>query len=201
MNTYLSDNPSKDEYIEALLHRAIVQGDQDARVGVQQCLSGAVRGWLHWHPKREAVYRLDSEENYIAVAFERFWQGTIDQQIEFSTLAKALHYLHVSLNGAILDRLRASSRPKEVPLPQPDSPEETLMEDATSGAEVLERLQPMFLNVREQRLAYLLFHCGLQPGEIVHCCSREFSDIYEIYRLRRSIMKRLLCNIDHLRLR
>ena len=200
MSTYLCGSPSNDQYIVELLRRAIVQGDQDAHVGVQQCLSRVVRGWLRWHPKREAAYRLDSEENYVAVAFERFWQGTIDQQIEFSTLATALHYLQVSLNGALLDRLRASSRPNEVPLPWPGSPEEPLMEDMTSGDEVWECLQRMFLNVREQRLAYLLFHCGLQPGEIVRCCSREFSDMYEIYRLRYNIMERLLCNLHHLRL-
>ena len=45
-------------------------------------------------------------------------QLTIDQQLDFHTLATALQYLLVSLNGAILDRLRASSRPQEVPLPQ-----------------------------------------------------------------------------------
>ena len=88
----------------------------------------------------------------------------------------------------------------EVPLPQPGSLKELPMEDAPSGAEVWECLQRMFLNAREQRLAYLLFHCGLQPGEIVHCCSREFSDMYEIYRLRYNIMERLLCNLHHLRL-
>ena len=201
MSTYLCGSPSNDEYVVELLRRAVVQGDQDAWVGVQQCLGEVVRRWLRRHPNREAACRLNSEENYVAVAFERFWQVTIDQQIEFSTLATALHYLRMSLNGAILDRLRASSRPKEVPLPQPGSSEEPLMEDATSGAEVWELLQSMLLNVREQRLAYLLFHCGLKPGEIVHCCSREFSDMCEIYRLRRNIMERLLRNVDHLRLR
>jgi hypothetical protein len=200
MSIYLCGSPSNDQYVVEVLRRAIVQGDQDARLRVQQCLSGVVRGWIRRHPHREAAYRLDSEENYVAVAFERFWQGTIDQQLEFSTLATALHYLHVSLNGAILERLRASRRPKEVPLPQPGSPKEPPMEDAPSGAEVWERLQCMFLTVREQRLAYLLFHCGLQPGEIVHCCSREFSDLYEVYRLRHNIIERLLCNLNHLRL-
>ena len=199
MNTYLCGSPSNDQHIVELLRRAMVQSDQDARMGVQQCLSRVVRGWLRRHPNREAAHRLDSEENYVAVAFERFWQGTIDQQIEFSTLATALHYLQVSLNGALLDKLRASSQPNEVPLPWPGSLKEPPMEDATPGAEVWERLQRMFLNAREQRLAYLLFHCGLQPREIVRC-SREFSDLYEIYRLRHNIMERFLCNLNHLRL-
>src|SRR5439155_22153918 len=90
--------------------------------------------------------------------------------------------------------MRASSGPKEVPSPQPGSPGEPLMEDVTPNAEVCELLRSMLLNVREQRLAYLLFHCGLGPREIVHICSLEVSDIYEIYGLRHTIMERLLRN-------
>ena len=66
------------------------------------------------------------------------------------------------------------------------------MEDETSCHGVWERLQKDLLNVREQRLAYLLFHCGLKPREIIHHCSQEFYDVYEINRLRLYIMKRLL---------
>ena len=194
MSTFLCGSPSNDEHVVELLRCALVRGDQEARVRVQLCLGEVVRGWFGRHPNREALCRLDSEENYVAVTFERFWQVTNDQQIEFSTIATALHYLRVSLNGAILDRMRASSGPKEVPSPQPGSPEEPLMEDVTPNAEVWELLRSMLLNVREQRLAYLLFHCGLGPREIVHSCSQEFSDIYEIHRLRHTIMERLLRN-------
>jgi len=194
MSTYLCDSPSNDEHVLELLRRATVRGDQEARVRVQQILGEVVRGWLGRHPNGEALCRTDSDENCVAVAFERFWQVTNDQQIEFTTIATALHYLRVSLNGAILDRMRASSGPKEVPSPQPGSPGEPLMEDVTPNAEVWELLRSMLLNVREQRLAYLLFHCGLGPREIVHSCSQEFSDIYEIHRLRHTIMERLLRN-------
>ena len=194
MSTFLCGSPSNDEHVVELLRCALVRGDQEARMRVQLCLGEVVRGWLGRHPNREVLCRLDSEENYVAVTFERFWQVTNDQQIEFSTIATALHYLRVSLNGAILDRMRASSGPKEVPSPQPGSPGEPLMEDVTPNAEVWELLRSMLLNVREQRLAYLLFHCGLGPREIVHSCSQEFSDIYEIHRLRHTIMERLLRN-------
>lgn len=197
MSTYLCGNRPNDEYVVELLRRATMQCDDDARVRVQECLGKVVRGWLHRHPNKKTAFRLDSEKIYVAMTFERFWQVTIDQHMEFSTLATALRYLRVSLNGAILDRLRASSRPKAAPLPQPGSPEESLNQDTTSNAEVWELLQSVLLNVREQRLAYLLFHCGLAPQEIVHCCSHEFNDIYEIYCLRHDIIERLLRNVDH----
>ncbi len=199
MSAYQHSNSSNDEYVLQLLHRAIMLANQNARVKVQQCLCGIVRGWFHRHPHREALCGLDSEENYVEVAFERFWRVTIDQQIEFNTLASALQYLRVSLNETILDRLRASAQPKEVSLPWSGFPGEPLREDATSSAEVWERVQKKLLNVREQRLAYLLFHCGFKPGEIVHCCSQEFSDVCEVYHLRRNIIERILRNVDHLR--
>jgi hypothetical protein len=47
------------------------------------------------------------------------------------------------------------------------------------------------------------YQCGnpsndeyIVEGEIVHCSSQEFSDVCEIYRLRRNTMERLLHNVD-----
>jgi hypothetical protein len=198
MSTYDCGNSSNDEYVVEALRRAIVEGNQDAWVWVQQYLGEAVRRWLYNHPSKEAALRLDSEEHYVAGTFKRFRQLIIDQQLEFSTFATALPYLHLSLNGAILDMLRASSRPKEVQLPQTDFLRKQQMEDETSCNEVWESLQRALLNVHEQRLAYLLFHCGLKPREILHYYSHEFCDVCEINRLRRNIIERLLPNVDHL---
>jgi hypothetical protein len=43
---------------------------------------------------------------------------------------------------------------------------------------------------------YLLFHCGLKAREIVQHCSNAFSDVHEIYRLRRNLIDRLTRNAD-----
>ena len=59
----------------------------------------------------------------------------------------------------------------------------------------------MLSNPREQRVAYLLFHCGLKPREIVRLCPQEWRSTEEIYALRHTIMERLLRNADHLRWR
>jgi DNA-directed RNA polymerase specialized sigma24 family protein len=185
-----------------LLRRATFQGDQEAWEWVQHCFGGMVRGWLRRHPQREVACRLKSEENYVAQTFERFWQATaFNQRVEFSALAAALQYLRASLHGTILDMLRAYERPGEVSLPGPGEPGEPLVEDNTDNGEVWEILHMILSNPREQRLAYLLFHCGLKPREIVRLCPQEWSDVQEIYRLRRNIMERLLRNADYLRWR
>jgi DNA-directed RNA polymerase specialized sigma24 family protein len=202
LDHYRRDEPCTDAYGLELLRRATFQDNQEAWTWVQHCFGGMVRGWLRRHPQREVACRLESEEHYVAQTFERFWQATaFNQRMEFRKLAAALQYLRASLNGAILDMLRAYARPVEISLPGPGEPGEPLVEDNTENSEVWESLLMILSNPREQRLAYLLFHCGLKPREIIRFCPQEWSDVQEIYRLRRTIMERLLRNADHLRWR
>lgn len=194
---YRSGEPYNDAYGLELLRRAIVQEDEQAWAGVQHCFSGMVHGWLLRHPKRDMACRFDSNENYVAQTFERFWQATTsNRHIEFMTLAAALHYLHASLNGVILDTLRAYVRPREVMLPEFG---ELQVEDTSDKSEVWDALQTILSDEQEKRLAYLLFHCGLKPREIMRFCPQEWHDVHEIYRLKRNIMDRLLHNADQLR--
>jgi hypothetical protein len=200
LGNYRRGEPCTEAYGLELLRRATIQDNQEAWSWVQYCFGGMIRGWLGHHPKREVACRLESEENYVAQAFERFWQATaFNQRVEFSTLAAALQYLRSSLNGAILDMLRAYVRPREVSLPGPGEPGEPLVEDNIDDNESWESLYMILANPREQRVAYLLFYCGLKPREIVRFCPQEWSSVQEIYRLRCTIMERFLRNADQLR--
>ncbi len=202
VDNYHRGEPYTDVYGVELLRRATVLGDPEAWTWMQHCFSGLVLGWLRRHPYREVACRLENEENYVAQTFERFWQATtLTQKIAFNTLAAALRYLHLSLNGAILNSLHAYARSREVSLPEPGGPGEPYIEDVTSDSEVWEIIQTMLSNKREQRLAYLLFYCGLKAREIVRYLPQEWSDIHEIYHMRRSIIERLLRNADQLRWR
>ncbi len=69
-------------------------------------------------------------------------------------------------------------------------------EDSHTLWKILQRM----LSPREQRLAYLFFNCGLKPEEIVHFCPQEFSDVQEVYRLRRNILEQLLRHADQISL-
>jgi hypothetical protein len=202
INKYRHGEPSNDQYGIELFRRALTQRDPLAWEIVQQCFSEMMLNWMRNHPMRKAASRIDSEENYVAQAFTRFWQATIgNQEIEFRALAAVLRYLRASLNGTVLDTLRAYSRSRVIPLPEPGSPGEPLVEDQDEKRELWEVIQGLIPNEREQRVAYLIFHCGLKPREIVHFCSEEFSEVQEIYRLRRNIVDRLLRNADYIRWR
>ena len=52
-----------------------------------------------------------------------------------------------------------------------------------------------------RRVAYLHFHCNLEPREIVRLCPDEFKNEDEVYRLKRNIMERVLRNADKIRWR
>jgi DNA-directed RNA polymerase specialized sigma24 family protein len=202
IDNYRRGVPYTERYGLELFHRALMQSDQEAWAWAQHCFGGIVHGWVRRHPHRAAACRLESEENYVAQAFERFWQATVyNQRLEFRTLAAALQYLRASVHGAILDTLRMYQRPGEVSLPEPGAAGEPSMEDVTCDSELWDILKGLFANPREQRLAYLLFYCGLKPREIVQFCSPEWSSVQEIYALRRIIMERVLRHIDFLRWR
>jgi hypothetical protein len=197
INLYHQREHQGDAYCVELLRRATLQDDQDAWQAVQKCLGETVHGWLDRHPRREAACRLDKEEHYVTQAFERFSQATVHQQVAFSTLADALLSLRAYLNSALLDALRASSQSREILVPRHHEAEQP---EATSSkqSEVWDMLKNMLPDMREQRLVYLLFHCGLKPKDIVRTYPQEFQDVEEISYLRLRLIQRLLDSKDQL---
>jgi hypothetical protein len=155
-----------------------------------------VRGWLSQHPRRAEACSLESEESYVTEAFARFYLLIIHQQMVFSQLSTALQYLRVCLNGAILNRLRAFSRPPAIPLPAPGGTSQQNFSESTDTVIVWKILQEALPNAREQRLAFLLFHCGLSPKKIINSYPQEFQDVQEISRLRHTLFERLLRHLD-----
>lgn len=199
LHNYRRGDLSSDRYGVELLRRAIVERNSDAWAALQECFGEIVCGWIHSHPRTGMAIRLDSEENYIAQAFARFWQATAhNRKLTFNTLATALAYLRACLTGAILDTLRAYSRPKELQVWTSSTFVEE-PEDEVEHREVWTVLLRMFPKPKEQRLLYLFFHCGLKPREIIQHCPGEFTDVQEIYRLHRNILDRLSRNADQLR--
>jgi hypothetical protein len=170
-----------------LLRRASTDGDLEAWAAFQQCLEETVLTWLHEHPGSEAACRMHSEKYFVAQAFEQLQKVVVQRQIACETLSGVLAYLRASLNGAILEALRASSHPRAVC--QHMSAEQGLQGNPQS-LEAWNRVQATLSSQRERRLAYLLYHCGLEPAEIVLYCPQEWSDVHEVARLRRSILER-----------
>lgn len=176
--------------------------DEDWSLLVER-FQGLVLAWVRSHARRELAYRYHTPEYYASLAFERFWQATArNQSLTFTSLEAALSYLKASLNGAILDTLRSYARP-EVPLPEPGflHPVELTTEDPPIEHDLWDVIKNLIPTPREQRVAYLLFYCGLKPREIVQFCPDEFPTVGEVHRLRRNVVERLLRQADTIRWR
>jgi hypothetical protein len=185
-------------YCVEQLRLITLHSDQDAMKIVQELLSETVRWWISQHPRRAEACSLESEENYITDAFARFYLLIINQQLEFSQLSCALQHLKASLNSAILHRLRAFSRPQSIALTKPDGTSKQKVVGSTDTIIVWKILKETFPNAREQRIAYLLFHCGLSPKKIVYTYPQEFQDVQEIFHLRHSIFELLMSRLNQL---
>jgi hypothetical protein len=199
INSYRRGEPSNDIYGLELFRRALQERDPFAWEIIQLQFNNMMLHWMRSHPMRNVACRYDSEENYVAQALTRFWQATIgNEKIQFRSLAAVLRYLRASLNGIILDTLRAYSRPREISLPETVEPGDSFVVEQDDGYEVWEVIRNLLPDDRQRRVAYLIYRCGLKPREIVQFCSPEFSDVKEIYQLRHNIFDRLQRNADYI---
>jgi hypothetical protein len=181
---------------EALL-RQVLEGDQEAWAGVEQSLGETMRSWLRGHPSKEAACCWESEEHYVSLAFERFRQAVTAGQLRACTsLPTVLRYLQACLNGVLLDSLRTKVRSKGIPLQEPAHSEEQPGGDHPGDRQLWERIQRLFPDVRERRVAYLLFHCNLNPRDIFCVAPQQFRDVQEIGHVRRHILERILLHSD-----
>jgi hypothetical protein len=202
MSKYRRKEQSDDSYCLEIMRRAVVLRDNDAWIVLRLIFSDSVRMWFARHPCREAALRHEPiEQSYVDDSIRRFWQALNEQQLVFTSLAGAFSYLHMCLNCAVMDILRAYARPREEKIPDYGHPDEPLVEDQYHEGELWETLKGLLPGEREQRLAFLLFHCNLKPREIMRFCPNEFSGEGEIYRLKRNIMERLMRNSDKIRWR
>jgi hypothetical protein len=191
--------PADDSYCLEILRRAIVQNVDQAWSMVQKCFSEIIRIWVRSHPSRDIALLHDTEENYVAQTFSRFWFAVRDQGPEFATLNSALSYLHATLNGIIMDTMRVHFRSRDVPLPEPGLSQEPVVEESDDNQNLWESLRNLLTDERERRVTYLLYYCGLKPREIVSRFPIEFANVKEVYRLNQNVIERLRRNRDRLR--
>jgi hypothetical protein len=181
-------------YWREVLYRAAVQRDEAARGALMNHLRRLIQGWISSHPKKELAYRWEREEYYVTRACEQFWQAVVEQEPALDRLSTALQYLRASLNAAILESLRVHAHVELIPSLASTEAEDS-GEKAYAEAQVYwQSISKLLADEREQRIAYLLFSCGLQPGDIIRAYPHEFNSLQEISRLRNTIMKQLLAD-------
>ncbi|TMC37249.1 MAG: hypothetical protein E6J31_13125 [Chloroflexi bacterium] len=194
INAAVRGEAHSEQHWKELMCRATVQHDHAAREALLYHLRRLVRALMGSHPHKELACHLETETYYVTRACEQFWQAAAAQEAALDQLSRALAYLRASLNGVILDALRARARLDVIPSLDPVETEE-LGKKVHEGDQLYwKSIFKLLPSEREQRAAYLLFSCGLQPGDIVRLYPREFNSLQEIARVRHTIIERLLAN-------
>ncbi len=189
------------EYL-MMFNRAVEYNDAMAWQILHEHFSGMMHYWLRQCLTHSAGCYLESEENCIALAFERFWYATsFKQHIHFETLAAALYYLRVSIRSVAIDIIRTHKRNEFLSIQQVDTAEMPAEEGREEAYELWQEIQKALPGEREQRIAYLLFNCNLKPRQVIQHCSQEFSDVQELYRVRKKVYDHFTRNADTLRWR
>lgn len=192
INAAASGEAHSEQYWKELLCRATVQRDDAAREALLYHLRRLVRTLIGSHPRKELAYQVETEAYYVTRACEQFWQAAVAQEAALDRPSTALQYLRVSLNGVILDALRAHAHLEMISSLDPVE-KQGLEEKAGEGDQVCwKSICKLLPSEREQRAAYLLFCCGLQPGDIICLYPQEFNSLQEIARVRYTIIERLL---------
>jgi hypothetical protein len=179
------DETCHDQYIVSMFHRALIERDVCAWECVQQECREIMLGWLQSYPVTIAAC-VTNDETFVVQAFDRLWREVEHQPLEDSSAV--FKYLQASLKGVLIDAERVSQT-------------SSLVNGKVSNdrSRPWEEIRSMFVDEREQRLAYLLYHCALTPLDIVRLCPQEFSDVEEVKHMRRVILQRCLRNADAMR--
>ncbi len=202
MANYRKGEAYDDRYCLEIFHRALKKQDDQAYELLVSNFRGMAIGWLRSHPLYDSAMRYESEDNYVIEAFARLWKARHDKSTNFETLGAALFYLKRSLHTAVQDTLRFYDKQiAQLPEPGTGSPDEPVAREENDGRELWEVIASLLPTAREKDLAYLLYHCNLKPREIMQRCPGKFSNVSEIYRLRRNIIDRLERNKDQIRWR
>lgn len=176
----LNGGAEKQQFV-IMLQRAEIQRDSHARKWLQRAARKPLLAYLHRHPFYQELQRIASDEHYITRTFERFWLRVDQQRLHVDTRSDLLRYVQATLNGLILETLRPSALQQASVSAQTSPP----------GPVLWSIMQDILPDERERRVAYLLYHCGLKPAEIVRTCPQEFNDVQEIHRVRYAVIEKM----------
>jgi DNA-directed RNA polymerase specialized sigma24 family protein len=195
-HNFVNKLPSQDAAGVELFRRAIDLGDERAWATVIELY----RGLLHAQAGRQVIRGLVDEDDAFCVdrAFQRFWRATRTRGMhEFGDLGSILKYLKMCLASVLLDEARARRRQACASI-EDLRPEAHLSTDPTAmvighnaGRDLWQAVEAELRGDAERTVAYMSFVTGLTPQEIFTRCADRFTDVTEIYRIKRNVIDRL----------
>lgn len=184
--------------IEALYH-ALRQRDPTSWESAWHCWQGRVAAWVRRHPQ----FRYTGEETayFVNRAFERLWRAVDAEKLErFANPAQLVQYLKLCVHSVILDELRgpgpeqqvaASSMEEmgELPSSEPDAAEAALHK--VRREELWAAVAVHIRSDEDRVLVEAGLVRGLPPRVIAGRYPALFSNVQDVYRIKRNLLERL----------
>ena len=192
---FMRGEPRDDIYCFEIFARAIVHREDQAWTAIMSQYRGIILAYVGQHSAAAALREPD--EFWVNRAFARFWSAVgPDRFGQFPDLPALLKYLKLCVHSVLMDELRArraqSVSLDEVPenTPTGGESEQALIGNMT-GQELWSAVLGELQDEGERVVAVLSFTRGLKPGEIYDRHPTLYTDVGDVYRIKRNVVERL----------
>jgi DNA-directed RNA polymerase specialized sigma24 family protein len=182
-----------------LFRRALVERNEDAWEHLYQHYFQLVEHWV----RRTGAFTVSGETSdfFVSAAFTRFWRAIPAERFSsFPTLASLLNYLRRCASCVVIDSARAHSYADLLPEECINWNNQKLAhadEEATdrvSRTEFWQLVDALLQSEAERVIVRSSFLLGMKPSDIFAQRGDLFTDVAEVYSLKRNILVRLRRN-------
>ncbi|NTV65718.1 MAG: sigma-70 family RNA polymerase sigma factor [Oscillochloris sp.] len=183
-------------YAYELFRRALVERNEEAWEHIYQHYFQLVEHWV----RRTGAFTVSGETSdfFVSAAFTRFWRAIPAERFSsFPSLASLLNYLRRCASCVVIDSARAHSYADLLPEECINWNNQKLShadEEATervSRAEFWQLIDGLLVNEAERVIVRSSFLLGMKPSDIFAERGDLFSDVAEVYSIKRNILVRL----------
>jgi hypothetical protein len=192
---FVRGEPRDDVFCFEIFARAVVQRDDHAWAAIMGQYRGIILAYVGHHSTASLLREPD--DYWVNRAFARFWSAVGPERFnQVPDLPALLKYLKLCVHSVLMDELRARRAPAasldEVPEAMPSTTNDE--RDAIgrlAGDELWTAILRELQDETERVVAHLSFARGLKPGEIYDRHPRLYTDVADVYRIKRNVVERL----------
>ena len=191
--------PHDTRFAYELFRRALVERCDVAWEHLYAIYRPLVESWV----RRSGAFASsgESSEYFVGPAFTRFWQAISPERFaSFPTLAALLHYLQLCSGCVVIDSVRAQSWAEMLPeeaIPAGYQPSEAPDDQALESVDRQEFwafISRLLMGEAERAVVFDSFVMGMKPGDIYGRHQDLFTNIGDVYNVKRNVLGRLSRN-------
>lgn len=179
-----------------LFRRALVERDELAWTFLFEHYAPLVEHWV----RRTGAFTVSGETSdfFVSEAFTRFWKAIPAERFDaFPNLAALLNYLRRCASCVVIDAARSQAYADLLPEEAVNWNDQRMAhadEEATERVgreEFWQLIEAQLTSETERLVVRCSYQLGMKPGDIYERWQNLFSDVHEIYAIKRVVLNRL----------